>query len=867
MNKPPKYANKLLLLFLKDELAEEVCGDLQEKFERMVEAKSPGRARRNYWFQVFNYLRPFAIRKVARTTRFKMNLSLLRNYILIALRVFRVNPGHTSINVLGLAIAVSCSFFMYLWVEDEWKHNRFLTDGDRVANVLNRETQTNGEVHTYRYSPYQLKGVLESEYPIVEQATILSNGNWMAFELGDELVEWQGVDATPEFFEMFETTFVKGGYEEMFENADAIAISTSFASTYFGENWQKQDIIGTTMNNDDGEVKQLIGIYEDFPKHSTMQHKFVVPFRNRFGTRPNLLSWNNSSSQLYVKLKEGVSIADANSKLVNAIIDHRDGDTLVEREVFLQLFKDMYLYNRLENGTIAGGRIEYVRLLSIAAVFILLLACINFMNITTARSSHRLKETGVRKVLGARRANLRHQFLVESILTSLFAVCIAVLIVYVLKEPFDQLTDKEIADQIFTLKHVSYALCFILVIGVLSGIYPAFILSSIRINESLKGALSSSGKSAFFRKSLVIVQFSITMIMITGAITVYRQVSYIQNKNIGLDRSNLLRSYTYDMDPNKDYQRYKETLLSKPGVESVALVTQLLIDVRNATSGVSWEGKLETDDLEFYTMDANPDFLATARIELKEGRNFSWDLQSDTSNYIINEAAQKLMGMKDPVGKKMEMWGIKGRIVGVVKDFHNASLHSDIKPLIIRNKMRWAWMVMVRAKEGQQQEAIASLEEVFYEFNKNRTFWVRFVDDLFDSQYKSELLVKDLSRLFTVIAIVISLLGLFSLVIYNTERRTKEVGIRKVLGASIAQIFQLLSKEYAFLILISMLIGIPICFFAMTQWLNGFAYLAPLSWWLFAVGGFISFGLAYLVIAYSTAKAALSNPITHLRDE
>lgn len=867
MSKPPKYADKLLLLFLKEELAEEVLGDLQEKFESLSASKSRSRARRNYWFQVFNYVRPFAIRRFRKLNFFRMNFSLLRNYVLMALRVFRNNPGHTSINVLGLAIAVSCSFFMYLWVEDEWKYNRFLIDGDRVANVLNRETQTNGDIHTYRYSSFRLKGVLENEYPIVEKATILSNGNWMAFEVGDELIEWDGVDASPEFFEMFEVCFIKGGYKEMIDNPDAIVISSSFASTFFGEDWKKKDIIGTLMNNDEGEVKSLIGVYQDFPKHSTMQHKFIVPFNNRFKTRPNLKSWNNSSSQLFVKLKDGISISEANAQLLNAIIDHRDDDPLVQREVFLQSFKNMYLYNRLENGEIAGGRIEYVRILSIAAIFILLLACINFMNITTARSANRSKETGVRKVLGARKINLKHQFLVESILTSFIAVAIAVFLVFALADPFNNLTDKEIKSQILTLTHLWYASGFILVVGFLSGIYPAFILSSMKINESLKGVTAKGAKNSAFRKTLVIVQFAITMIMITGAITVYRQVSFIQNKNIGLDRSNLLRSYTYDMDPKTDYQRYKETLLSKPGVESVTIVNQLLINIKNATSGVSWDGKLKTDDLEFYTMDANPDFLTTARIELKEGRDFSWDLQSDTSNYIINEAAQRLMGMEDPVGKNMSMWGVKGKIVGVVKDFHNASLHSDIKPLIIRNQMKWAWMVLVRTKEGQHQEAIASLEEVFYEFNKNRTFWVRFVDELFDSQYKNELLVKDLSRLFTIVAIVISMLGLFSLVIYNTQKRTKEVGIRKVLGASVIQIFQLLSREYAFLILVSMLVGIPISIYAMTQWLDGFAYRTPLNWWLFAIGALIAFGLAYLVIAYSTARAALSNPVTHLRDE
>ena len=867
MNKPPKYAEKLLLLFLKEELVEEVLGDLEEKFEALASSGSINKARRNYWFQVINYLRPFAIRKYKKWTLFTMNISLLKNYFLMATRVLRSNLSNTFVNVLGLAAAVTCSFFIYLWLQDEWKYNRYLEEGDRVVSVLNRETQTNGETHAYHYSPYKLKGILETEYPIIEKVAVLSKGNWLAFEIGDEWIEWDGVDASPDFFEIFEVPFIKGGYKEMIEDLDAIVISSTSASIYFGEDWQKEDIIGTLMVNDQGGTNRLVGVYQDFPKHSTMRYSFVVPFKKRLKGRAYLRHWTNTTHQLYLKLKEGVSVKEADARLANSITDHRKGDFLVDREVFLQPFKDRYLYNRLKNGKIDGGRIEYVRLLSIAAVFILLLACINFMNITTARSANRAKETGVRKVLGARKVNLRHQFLIESILTSFIAVVIAIILVLILAEPFNQLTDKEIKGQLFTWTHLWFVFVFALIIGLLSGIYPAFILSALKINESLKGVFSNNGKSNFFRKTLVIVQFSITMIMITGAITVYRQVSYIQSKNIGLDRSNLIRSFTYDMDPRKEYQRYKKTLLEKKGVESVTLTNQLLINIRDATSLVSWDGKLETDDLEFYLIDGNPDFLTTTRIELKEGRDFSWDLKSDTANYIINEAAQRLMRMKEPIGKNLSIWGMKGKIVGVVKDFHNASLRKEIRPLIMRNDISDGWMVLVRSKEGMQKEAIASLEEVFYEFNRNRTFWYQFVDRLFDSFYRSELLVKKLSRLFTIIAVLISMLGLFSLVIYNTRRRTKEVGIRKVLGASVVQIFQLLSREYLLLIFISMLIGIPISFYAMSQWLDSFAYRTPLSWWLFTIGAIIAFGLAYLVIAYTTAKAAVANPITHLRDE
>lgn len=846
-------------------MEEEVLGDLDEKFRQTLQKKSQKRARLNYWFQVLNYVRPFAIKASKNQYMNRiMSTVLLKNYLTVAFRLFKKQKSFTLINVMGLALGICSSLFIYLWVQDELQYNSYLQDGERVFNVLNRETQTNGEINTYRYSPYNLKAVLQEEYPIVENASILSNGNWMAFRIKEELVEWAGVDASPEFFELFEVPFIKGGYKEMFENSNALAISESVAEIYFGKDWRSQDVIGEMMENDLGEVYKLVGIYADFPKHSTIQYDFVVPFSNRLKKRRNLTSWNNSSSQLFVKLKADVSSELANSILVNAIIDHRKGDFLVDRELFLQSFEDMYLYNRYENGRITGGRIEYVRLLSVGAIFILILACINFMNLSTARSAHRFKETGVRKVMGARRYNLRNQFLVESLLITLFAVVIALIIIAVLIEPFNQLLGMEIAFQVLTLRHAFYLLGFIFGLGILAGLYPAFYLSSLAAITAFKGRVSKRGKTGLFRKSLVVFQFAITMIMITSALTVYKQVSYIQNKNIGLDRSNLIRTFSYDA---KENLAFKHELLKKPGIESVTMVNQLLIDIRNSTSAPSWDTKLETDDLEFYMISVNPDFLPTTKIELKEGRNFSWDIQSDSANYIINEAAQALMDMKDPIGKNLSVWGVKGKIVGVVKDFHNASLHSAIEPLIIRNRPSDGWMILARSKEGMNSEAIASLEEVFLQFYPDRAFWFRFMDDLYNSQYKSEMMIKDLAFCFTIMAIVISLLGLFSLVAYSTEQRTKEVGIRKALGASIYDILNLLSREYSFLLSIAILLAIPISFYAMSEWLSGFAYRIHLNWWLFAIASFGALFLAYCVIGFSTAKAALSNPIDHLRDE
>ena len=865
--RPPRLAYRLLNSFLKNKFREEVAGDLEERFLLKLQSTNRMAAHLDYWIQVINYLRPFAVRYHLRHSISMLNHSLLKSYLLMAFRVFRKNLGHTLVSVLGLAVALSCSFFIYQWVQDEWSYNRFLTSGDRVVNVLNRETQTDGRVNTYRYSPYRLKAVLDNEYPIVEKATILSKGNWMAFEIGEEWVEWDGVDASPEFFELFEVPFIKGGFQEMFDSDESIAISESIARTYFGEDWEKKDVVGHLMVNDQGGTNRIIGVYKDFPKQSTLKYKFVVPYRNLLKIRKYLKSWDNTTSHLYLKLRDGVPIEEANKQLLNAIIDHRQEASAVDRELFLQPFRDMYLYSRIENGSINGGRIEYLKLFSVSAIFVSFLACINFMNITTARSTQRAKETGVRKVLGASKQSLRSQFLIESLLSTMLAAVVAAIFVVLLADPFTSLTGKELSIALFSWMHMLYLIGFVLIVGLFSGLYPAFVMSSTKIIHAFKGLPIKAGNGAYFRKALVILQFTITMMMIIGALVIYQQVSFIQSKSTGLDRSNLIRSYTYDMDPVKEYARYKESLMAKKGIESVTLANQLLINIRNSTSQVAWDSKLETDDLAFYVIDGNPDFLETTKIRLKTGRNFSWAMKTDTANFLINEAAQRLMKMEEPVGENLSIWGMKGKIVGVVEDFHNASLHSEIKPLIIRNDLSSGWMVLTRAKEGMQQEAIASLEEVFYEFNKNRTFWFRFMEDIYSSQYRNELLIKKLAGWFTAIAMIISMFGLLSLVLYATQRRTKEVGIRKVLGASVAQVYKILSLEYVYLIAISLLLAVPISGLLMSRWLEGFAYRISLDAWLFVVAAAASLLVSYLVISYNTIKVAVSNPVNYLREE
>lgn len=854
-----KWHLKILRLFCNPEYLEEIEGELLEFYH-----KKPSR-----WLlslEILKLLRPVLIKKLEGGRRLNY-FGLLKNQLVSSARFIRREKAYTLMNVTGLSVGMACCMFIFLWLSDELQYNSHLDSGERVCNVLNSEVQSNGDINTYRYSAIPLKAVLDNHYPIIEATTVLSNGNWMAFEVGQDLIEWAGVDATPEVFDIFEITFLKGGFEKLFDNPNTLVISEDLAEVYFGKEWEHKNIVGTLMENDEQETFELVGVYENQPEHATVHFEFVVPFENRIKKRPNLKSWNNSSSQLFVRLKKDVEVADANQILKDVVNQHHVGEFQNSREIFLQPYEDMYLYNRYENGKITGGRIVYIRLLSISVILVLLLASINFMNLATAQAIKRGKETGIRKVLGAAKKDIKIQFQVESILMTLLSAGLAGIIVLSLFPVFESLTNKDFSVIKFSWESIAGIMLFVLSLGFVTGIYPSFYLSSLKSISLLKSANSKTQRKNGLRKTLVVFQFSITLVMIIGSLTVYQQVSYIQNKNIGLDRSNLLRTFSYDMNPVRDYQTYKTDLLSKPGIESVTMVNQLLIDVRNTTSSIEWEGKTNTDELEFYHMQANPDFIPTMKIELSEGRNFDWQIQSDTNQYIINEAAVKLMGLTDPIGKPLTFWNQKGRIIGVVKDFHNASLHSEIKPLIIRNQMSSSWMILVRTKPGMKREAIASLEETFLAFNPNRSFWFRFLDDMYNAKYKSELLVRELSLYFTIVSVAISLLGLISMVAYSIERRTKEIGIRKVLGASVFNILQLLSADYIRLIIFAIFIAFPVSYYIMSNWLKGYAYRIGLDWWIFILSGTGTVILSMLIIVFLTKKVAISNPVNSLKDE
>lgn len=864
---PPKWPLWLLNKFLKSEFLEEIEGDMEELFQDNLDVYTEKKARRIYTWDAVKLMRPVLLKNLEEKYQ-STQLGMYKNYLKVALRILKKEKAFAFINIFGLALAITCSLFIYLWVDDEVSINTHLKDGDRICYVYGNDVVNSGDTVTYGSSTYMLLDFLVDNYPEIEKATIFDWSNSMAFEKGESLMEREGRSASLQVFDMFEMNFLKGGSEAMAEDMMTIALAESFANSYFGDRWKSENVIGEFIKNEEGKSFKIVGVYENLPKNSRLQFEFVIPHDFRLSRNEWLTSWGNSGSQLYVKLSEGVTLEQANLAVFDAINEGRNApDEPWNRTIYLHPVTENYLYNRFDNGKPSGGRIEYVRLLSIAAVLILLLASINFMNMATARSAKRAKETGVRKVLGAFGMDLKGQFFTESILIVLMAMIASMCMVVLFIPQFNMITGKEVTYDFITIQFVLYLIGFAVALGVFSGLYPAFYLSSLKTVVSLKGGHRHSHYDVFFRKALVVFQFVITIVMITGAVTVYHQVDYIQTKNLGMDRFNLIRTYAHEMNPEKDFKTFRNELLSRPGIENVTVLSQDPFDIGNSTGDPEWLGKQEDVGYDFYILDGVPELIPTLKMELIAGRNFSWDRALDSANVIINEEAQKLMGLTDPVGMDLAMWERKGKIIGVVKNFHTTSMHRNIQPLIIRFDTERTHRILAKSKPGEAKQAIASLDEVYHMYNPKREFKFDFLDKVFQDFYKSELMVKDLSLYFTVLAIVISCLGLFALVAYTAEQKTKEIGIRKVLGASVINILQLLSKEFLLLQVFSLLIAVPLAYYVMQGWLEGFAYRIELSWWLFAVAGFTTVVISYSIIGSHAIRSALANPVDSLRDE
>ncbi|WP_028523030.1 ABC transporter permease [Runella limosa] len=785
---------------------------------------------------------------------------MIRNYFTIAFRNLLKNKVYSFINIMGLALGMACSLMIMLWVQDEINMDGFHANGARLYRVMENQYYS-GKIETYASTPGILAENITKDIPEIEMASQFLWEEQPLFTVGNTFDKEKGRYVQGDFLRLFSFPLEKGDAKTALKRPDGVVISKKLAQKYF----PNQDPIGKIIKVDNKDAVMVTGVLKELPKNNSIQFDFLMSYDRWQKTNAWSKEWGNNGPRCYVLLAKNASLAKVNAK-IKGYIKTKNKDSNVE--LFLQSFPESYLYSKWDSGKQDGGRIEYVRIFSIVAIVILLIACINFMNLATARSVKRAKEVGVRKVIGAVKGVLVGQFMGEAILITSLSLLISIVLVFLLLPTFNLLTEKELTLNFTDPRILATLLGLTVFTGLVAGSYPALFMSSLNPVVVLKGSLKFKPSATYFRKGLVVFQFALSIMLIVGMVIVHEQLDYLQTKNSGYDRENLVYM-PLEGDLQTNFSSFKQELQRQPGIKHVTLSQANPLEVGSSTQGVTWPGKDTTQLLLFAQNAISYDYIQTMGIRLVGGRDFGEQYGMDTTNYIINEASAKKMGYKDPVGKEMTMWGRKGTIVGLMKDFHYNSLHSTIEPLILRLQPKtenWG-VVIVRAEAGKTKDALANLEKTFKKFNPSFPFKYSFTDQEYAKQYKSEQVVNQLSNFFAFLAIFISCLGLFGLAAFTAEQRTKEIGVRKVLGASVTNLVGMLSAEFIKLVLVATFIAFPIAWYFLKGWLEKYAYRIEIEWWYFALAAIVAVFIALLTVSSQAIRAALMNPVKSLKTD
>jgi ABC-type antimicrobial peptide transport system permease subunit len=862
---PPRLAEKLLLWFLKDELAEEVLGDLDEKFYSTAEKHSTRKAKRNYWFQVINYMRPFAFRFLQSPRVIRSNsAAMFKHNLLISYRSFLRFKGNFFINLIGLSSGLACTLLIYLWVNDELSFDKFHEKDDRIYRVLQNDL-SNGEVTTMPYMPGLLGQVLKADLPEVEETSMVIPpafyGNKAYISADEKFIQAQEQYIEPGFLEIFSFPLIEGDPKTALDDKFSVLISEDMSVKLFNTT---EGVIGETVHFDDEgtSIDYIVsGVFENVPTNSTQQFDVLLNYQLMLEKDQYIDKWYNSNPYCYVLLKEGANADEFNVKIKNIIKQHHEGSTA---DLFIQKSSDAYLFGDFKNGVQVGGRIEYVKLFSLVAVVILVIACINFMNLSTAKATTRIKEIGVKKALGARRKTLVGQYYIESFLLTILGTFVALFITFLALPSFGKITGKSLSMDLS--QNILLGLIFIVLFaGTLAGSYPALYLSKFKTTESLKGKFSQGFKDIWARKGLVILQLMVSIILIISVLVVSGQIEYIQSANLGYQRDNVLYFDNNGLKP-EGYEAFQSLIKDIPGITRVTTTGHDLTGENGHTSGLTWPGKTTNQDINFMNLEMGVNFIETVGIELIQGRSYSTEVGDFRKEIIFNETAIRMMGLEDPIGKTIQLWGKDKKIIGIVKDFRAQSMYDAIEPTFIQ-AYRMAGKTMVKIQAGTEQQSLAQLQSVYEEYNPGFPFQYKFVDEDYQAMYQSELRVASLSKLFSLIAILITCLGLLGLTAFSTERRSKEIGIRKVLGSGSWRIVLLLTSEFTKMALLALVVALPIGYIISHQWLSNFADSIVLNAWYFIFTAMITLLVTLFTSGSLTIKAAISNPVKSLRSE
>jgi len=786
---------------------------------------------------------------------------MIGNYLKIAWRNLVRNKAFSAINILGLASGLACSLLVILWVQDERKMDSFHANGAQLYQVY-ETNHYDGKIE----GTYLTQGLLATELkrmiPEVAYASSMESSFPRIFSANEQLFKLEGAYVGEDFLKMFSYPLLQGTQATALNVPGGVVISRKMAEQFFGS---PEKAIGQTIRFENKEDLTVTAVFENVPAHSSQQFEFLRNWQDYTKANNWVSNWGSTSPATYLQLHEGTDPAKIAVKIKNFLSTYKSQNKNTFTELGIQPFPEKYLHATFQNGKLDGGRIEYVHLFSLVAIFILLIACINFMNLATARSTQRAKEVGVRKVVGAVRGALMLQFVCEAILLTLCSVIVAVALVVLLLPVFNTLTGKQLFLPVAQPAFWALLLGLMILTGLIAGSYPAFFLSSLNPVKVLKGSLKFSTGATFFRKSLVVFQFALSAILIVGMIIIYQQMDYVQTKNLGYNRENLLYIPMEGGLINK-YDLLKEEASKLPGVVSISKMRETPTVISHSRGDIGWTGKDPTQEIIFSDAVVGYDFVKTLDLQLLAGRDFSREFGSDSVNYILNETAVKKIGYTDPIGQPFT-WGTNtGKIIGVLKDFHFSSMHDAIEPLFIRLDTSPKWgTLLVRTGAGKTQSTLASLENICKTINPGNPFTYQFSDQEYTKLYKNEQVVSKLANYFAFLAIFISCLGLFGLAMFTAAQRTKEIGVRKTLGASVPNIILLLSTDFLKPVAMALLIAFPIAWYTMNRWLQGFVYKTEIAWWVFVLAGILTIGIAILTVGFQSIKAALMNPVKSLK--
>ena len=777
----------------------------------------------------------------------------------------------TLLNLTGLATGLACALLIWLWVSDERSVDRFNQNDNRLYEVIRNSPNGDGTFSTWNVTPGVLASSMAREFPEVEYA-VPTRGEGTDIVSGIDSIGGRSSGkhtrarmslAGKDFFTVFSYRFLEGDRAAALNDPSGAVISDKLARRLFNTT---KGVVGKRIEWGTGGYKgpyTIAGIFEAPPANATDQFELLLPFAiYEKKEAEDVANWGSNGVETFLLLKQGTNVPQFSAKIKGYASSRQKW----EGDMFLQKFSDRYLHNRYEDGKAVGGRIEYVRLFLIIAVFILVIACINFMNLSTARATGRMKEVGVRKVIGASRVSLVLQFMAESVMMAFLSLLLAMLLVSLFLPVFRAITGKEL-QLVFNARLIIDACCLTLVTGLIAGSYPALYLSGFRPVAVLKGRLSSSVGETLVRKGLVVFQFTVSVVLIITVLIVYRQMDLIQTTNLGYNRDHILHFSTEGGQAGGE-EAFLTAARNIPGVVAASAMSgDMTGGYSQGGGGISWNGKYPNEDVEFEGLDMDYGMIEMLGMHMKEGRPFSRAFGSDTASVIFNEAAIAAMRLKDPVGQVVTVWRHKMRIIGVVKDFHYESLYKKITPFFFRFTQKDNMYVYVKLKAGRERQTMASLEGAYKQFHQGLAFEYRFLDDDYQALYQSEQRVSVLSRYFAGIVILISCLGLFGLTAFTAQKRKKEIGIRKVVGASAPDVIILLSKDLLLLVLVSMLIAFPLAAWAMHQWLKSFAYRVEMGSLVFVIAGVSIIVITLVTISFQAIKAAIANPTRSLRSE